>query len=74
MEIHFDVMRMKVSAIWAPGAIIPKPHSGDFDSKYGQLKTETANKVRNRIELVLDAAKARGLRDGENPCFAGAGT
>ena len=30
-------------------------------------KTETANRVRNRIELTLDAAKARRLRDGENP-------
>lgn len=30
-------------------------------------KPETANRVRNRIELVLDAAKAQGLRDGENP-------
>ena len=30
-------------------------------------KNETASRVRNRIELVLDAAKARGLRDGENP-------
>lgn len=30
-------------------------------------KTETASRVRNRIELILDAAKARGLRDGENP-------
>ncbi|TPG88185.1 site-specific integrase [Pseudomonas caspiana] len=30
-------------------------------------KPETANRLRNRIELVLDAAKARGLRDGENP-------
>ncbi|MGE6660966.1 tyrosine-type recombinase/integrase [Pseudomonas sp. NPDC077408] len=30
-------------------------------------KTETASRLRNRIELVLDAAKARGLRDGENP-------
>ena len=32
-----------------------------------QAKTETASRVRNRIELVLDAAKARGLRSGENP-------
>lgn len=32
-----------------------------------QNKTETASRVRNRIELVLDAAKARGLRNGENP-------
>lgn len=28
---------------------------------------ETAFRLRNRIELVLDAAKARKLRDGENP-------
>jgi integrase len=28
---------------------------------------ETASRLRNRIELVLDAAKARGLRDRENP-------
>jgi integrase len=28
---------------------------------------ETASRVRNRIELVLDAAKAVGLREGENP-------
>ncbi len=30
-------------------------------------KTETANRVRNRIELVLDWAKARGSRTGDNP-------
>lgn len=30
-------------------------------------KPETASRLRNRIELVLDAAKARALRDGENP-------
>ena len=30
-------------------------------------KTETASRVRNRVELVLDAAKARNLRNGENP-------
>ncbi|WP_444893592.1 tyrosine-type recombinase/integrase [Microbulbifer sp. TRSA001] len=30
-------------------------------------KPETASRVRNRVELVLDAAKARGLREGENP-------
>lgn len=30
-------------------------------------KTETASRVRNRIELILDAAKSRGLRSGENP-------
>lgn len=30
-------------------------------------KPETATKVRECIKLVLDHAKARGLRDGENP-------
>lgn len=30
-------------------------------------KPETATKVRERIKLVLDHAKARGLRQGENP-------
>ena len=30
-------------------------------------KPETASRVRNRIELILDSAKARGLRSGENP-------
>ena len=30
-------------------------------------KAETASRVRARIERVLDAAKARGLRQGENP-------
>lgn len=30
-------------------------------------KAETAKRVRGRIEAVLDAAKARGMRSGENP-------
>jgi integrase len=32
-----------------------------------QLKPETASRLRGRIERVLDAARARGLRSGENP-------
>jgi integrase len=32
-----------------------------------QTKTETAGRVRERIEAILDAAKARGFREGENP-------
>lgn len=32
-----------------------------------QSKTETATRVRQRIEAVLDAAKAEGLRKGDNP-------
>jgi len=30
-------------------------------------KPETASRIRGRIERVLDAAKAKGLRSGENP-------
>jgi integrase len=30
-------------------------------------KTETASRLRGRIESILDYAKARGWRDGENP-------
>ena len=30
-------------------------------------KAETASRVRGRIETILDAAKARGYRQGENP-------
>lgn len=30
-------------------------------------KAETASRLRGRIEKVLDAGKARGLREGENP-------
>jgi integrase len=32
-------------------------------------KPETANRLRGRIETVLNWAKARGLRDGENPAL-----
>lgn len=32
-----------------------------------QVKPETAGRLRGRIERVLDAAKARGWRSGENP-------
>jgi integrase len=32
-----------------------------------RVKTETASRLRNRIELVLDSAIARGLRSGPNP-------
>src|SRR5262245_34341419 len=32
-----------------------------------QAKPETANRLRGRIEAILDWAKVRGLRQGENP-------
>jgi hypothetical protein len=39
-----------------------------------RTKPETASRLRGRIEAVLDAAKARGYRDGENPAGLGAAT
>lgn len=35
--------------------------------KIWQTKQETASRIRGRIERVLDAAKVKGLRSGENP-------
>lgn len=32
-----------------------------------KVKAETASRVRGRMETILDTAKARGYRDGENP-------
>ena len=34
-----------------------------------QTKNETASRLRGRIEAILDAAKAEGLRIGENPAM-----
>jgi integrase len=34
---------------------------------FWQVHTPTASRVRERVEAILDAAKVRGLRDGENP-------
>lgn len=48
-------------------------HAIDTEAVLGVLKPlwvslpETGSRVRGRIERVLDAAKARGLREGENP-------
>jgi hypothetical protein len=33
---------------------------------------ETASRLRGRIELILDWAKVRGYRDGENPALGAA--
>jgi hypothetical protein len=34
---------------------------------FWEARTETASRVRGRIENVLDWARAKKLRDGENP-------
>jgi integrase len=50
-----------------PVALIETEHVLDVLMPIWQQIPETAFRVRNRIELVLDAAKARKLREGENP-------
>lgn len=40
---------------------------GDDEAPLWHAKTETASRVRGRIESVLDWASFRGYRDGENP-------
>ncbi|WP_454619044.1 tyrosine-type recombinase/integrase [Bradyrhizobium cenepequi] len=48
--------------------IMEQPISDEPDApSFWTARTETANRVRGRIETVLDWAKARKLRDGENP-------
>jgi len=44
--------------------VLEQEHSGET---LWVARTETASRVRQRIEVVLDWAKARGFRDGENP-------
>lgn len=49
-----------------PPAEITTEHILKILQPIWNTKTETARRVRNRIELVLNAAKARKLRTGEN--------
>lgn len=48
-------------------ADIETPHVMDVIGPLWQQKPETASRLRGRIEAVLDAAKVRGYRSGENP-------
>ncbi len=50
-----------------PVADIGTAHVLQIVEPIWQDKPETASRVRGRIETLLDAAKARGYRDGENP-------
>ena len=50
-----------------PVADVATAHVLTILSPIWSTKTETATRVRSRIELVLDFAKVSGLRDGENP-------
>jgi integrase len=50
-----------------PAAAVSTPHVLKILEPIWKAKPETASRVRGRIETVLDAAKARGYREGENP-------
>ena len=50
-----------------PVSDITTAHVFDVLSPIWTTKAETASRVRGRIENILDAAKAQGLRSGENP-------
>lgn len=50
-----------------PVADISTAHVLQIVEPLWQAKPETASRVRGRIETLLDAAKARGYREGENP-------
>lgn len=50
-----------------PVAYIDTAHVLKVLEPIWQDKPETASRIRGRIETVLDAAKARGYREGENP-------
>lgn len=48
-------------------ADVDTPHVLSIIEPIWREKPETASRVRGRIETILDAAKARGYRQGENP-------
>lgn len=50
-----------------PVAEIDTPHVLRILEPIWKAKPETASRVRGRIETILDAAKSRGYRTGENP-------
>jgi len=50
-----------------PVGEINTPHVLRILEPIWKTKSETASRIRGRIETVLDSAKARGCREGENP-------
>jgi integrase len=50
-----------------PVADVETQHVLQIIEPIWKAKPETASRIRGRIETVLDAAKARGYRTGENP-------
>ncbi|MCB2114277.1 MAG: integrase arm-type DNA-binding domain-containing protein [Parvularculaceae bacterium] len=50
-----------------PVATIDTPHILEILEPLWKTKPETASRVRGRIETILNAARVRGYRSGENP-------
>lgn len=50
-----------------PVATIDTPHILEILEPLWKAKPETASRVRGRIETILNAARVRGYRSGENP-------
>lgn len=46
---------------------VSTPQISDLLQPIWKTKRETARRVRARIEIILDAAKAAGMREGDNP-------
>lgn len=71
-EIHIRQWRTTLTVDAAPLRSLPVGEITTDDvlsvlRPIWQVKPETASRLRGRIERVLDAAKAKGLRLGENP-------
>lgn len=60
-----DMYASRLSTL--PVNVIDTNHVLDALKPIWLSKAETASRVRGRIEKVLDAAKAKGFRQGENP-------
>jgi integrase len=71
-EKHAAQWEMTLQRYAAPLRHLPLDKVGTDDvlsvlKPLWNAKPETASRIRGRIERVLDAAKAQGLRSGENP-------
>lgn len=69
---HFEQWQMTLREYAAPLRPLPVAKVTTDDvlgvlKPLWQTKNETASRLRGRIERILDAAKAKGLRTGDNP-------
>jgi integrase len=65
--VEDDAANLRRSAAGKPVDIITTDDVLAVLKPIWAVKAETASRLRGRIEKVLDAAKAKGFREGENP-------